>query len=567
MNPTRVGWFLVLAASTLLRVDMVRMAAWNRDAAAGLWIGLDWMQGGTFPLTGINSSTGAMTPNGVPLLGAALSLLPGGLLTMSLVLSLSQMLAIAWLCTKPRLPEGARLLMAAVILLDPFMVMHSLDIWNLYPTLTLLCLTACCLDMIRTNGSRFWWLASGFCISGLPALYLGNVAAVMALFVLGLSCTCYRILSRGPVAGCPRRAREDAPLRVSTSVLTHRSLPAPPLVITSPPFHPVYAIVLGALPALALSLIPYAAYLEANPESRDLLFNQAHVAQRSADHVQRALTHPFRLLCLPRSHILYGDSRIISEQTEKAVFGSFHAQTGLHLLLLSASILLWILARKKLAPCPFTRTLGLFYVILLGLFLILPSQVFTKVQQGVPYAAFVWILLLAPGLAAAWILGAWPRRIMTLLGSATILSGLWLAHRVTADHLEYKGERISPAGAPLEDLRRASAFLARSESTTVNVDYDFSHGNYAAVENEYRVYIPRNPAGSMAAGRSLDAELLMCHGLRNLNEGLAVRDSGQGDWLVTWSFVSREQLVDPWKSQAGDAADFGRLRVFKAQRQ
>lgn len=529
MSPGRLGWALLFLASTLLRLDMVRMAAWNRDAAAGLWIGLDWVQGGSFPLTGINSSTGAMTPNGVPLLGAALSLIPGGLTTMSLILSLSQMLAIAWLCWKPKMPEGARLLMASVILLDPSMVLHSLDIWNLYPTLTLLCLTACCLDGIRTNGSRLWWVASGFCISWLPALYLGNVAAVLAIVVLG-------ILHYGRTAVRPY-ARN---------------------------INPVYAFLLGALPALALSLIPYAAFLSANTESRDLLFNQAHIAERSADHLLRAFTHPLRLLLLPRSHILFGDSRIISDTTECGAFGSFHSQLFLHIFLLSASALAWILARSRLIPCSFTRTLGLFYIILLGLFLILPSQVFTKVQQGVPYSAFVWILILTPGLSAAWALGHLPRRVMTLIALAAVLNGLWLGHRLTADHLEYKGERVSPAGAPLEDLRRATALIARSaQGGTLNVDYDFTHSNYASVEREYRVYIPRNPAGSMAAGRNMDAELFLGHRIRNLNEGLEARDSGNGEFLVTWSFVTRDQLAEPWRSQAASPTDFGRLRVFK----
>lgn len=329
------------------------------------------------------------------------------------------------------------------------------------------------------------------------------------------------------------------------------------------PFRPVQTLILGALPAIFLSLIPYAAFLHGNPEAWDNLFHQAHLATRNGTIFLRALTHPFRLLFLPRGHILFGDSRILSEDTECGAYGSFHSQLALQALLVGSLGVAWLLGRRRAEPCPFTRRLGLFYLLVLAIFLILPSKVFTKDQQGVPYAAFVWVLLLAPGLAKAWNLGVWPLRVLFTLVLAVTLNGMLLGHRVAVDHLTYTGERISPAGAPLWDVRRAARFLAGPHRVDhLGLDYDFAHGNAADIEREYRVYLAGNPAGSMASGRILDAELLLAHGITNSNPALAERDTGQGDYLVTWSFVTQDQLSVPWRSRKLLSQDVGRLRLF-----
>jgi hypothetical protein len=118
--------------SGLFRCGVADRSDWGIDEAANLWLGTQMLSGHEVP-SGLVSSRGTPNLAGAPMIAAPLSLLPD-LLTVSRVLSLAHLVALAILGFALWRRGGSAVEIAAVLFLFPALLLASISMWNQYLT-------------------------------------------------------------------------------------------------------------------------------------------------------------------------------------------------------------------------------------------------------------------------------------------------------------------------------------------------------------------------------------------------------------------------------------------------
>jgi hypothetical protein len=126
-----VGCLFIL--SVLFRCGVADLSDWGIDEAANLWLGTQMLYGHEVP-SGLVSSRGIPNLAGAPMIAAPLSLLPD-LLTVSRVLSLAHLVALAILGFALWRRGGSAVETAAVLFLFPALLLASISMWNQYLTI------------------------------------------------------------------------------------------------------------------------------------------------------------------------------------------------------------------------------------------------------------------------------------------------------------------------------------------------------------------------------------------------------------------------------------------------
>jgi hypothetical protein len=198
------------------------------------------------------------------------------------------------------------------------------------------------------------------------------------------------------------------------------------------------------------------------------------------------------------------------------------------------------------------------------LFFVLPSRVFDKDQQGIAYVPILYLFFYIFLFKSYRQLKLHPFPLAASLVFLIFFSG-GLSYRIVREQLTYKGTHIPMNDAPLEHRLKAVAYIAKRSSGNnfLAVAYDFQHSNRARLEEEYKKYVAQNPFGAMASGRLYDAEFLMHYRLKNRNDNFLERSGVENDFLITYNFVSQQNLPQAWRKQQLTFHDFGRIRVYE----
>jgi hypothetical protein len=152
------------------------------------------------------------------------------------------------------------------------------------------------------------------------------------------------------------------------------------------------------------------------------------------------------------------------------------------------------------------------------------------------------------------------KRAAAALSALYVFANLIVGYQVVTSHLNYRGETLSNADVPLVQKTRAVDYIARdwrqvSASQSIPVYYDLE-GRWPWINDMGRRMNQWYPA-PMTTGRSFDYELLRKYGLSNSQEGVQVRNEGEGGYTITYAFQYHGD--DPAACQHV----FGRLLVLK----
>jgi len=179
--------------SGLFRCGVADRSDWGIDEAANLWLGTQMLSGHGVS-SGLVSSRGIPNLAGAPMVAAPLSLLPD-LLTVSRVLSIVHLMALAILGFALWKRGGSAVEIAAVLFLFPALLLASISMWNQYLTVPF---TAVVLSLLLflTDGrlgrlSRGWALVAFVLLAfAQPTVHLAafiDLAAHLMLLILVLA--------------------------------------------------------------------------------------------------------------------------------------------------------------------------------------------------------------------------------------------------------------------------------------------------------------------------------------------------------------------------------------------
>jgi hypothetical protein len=198
---------IALAASSILvRWQMADFSDWGIDEAANLWLGSEILAGRDVP-TGLISSRGIPNLSGAPWTAAPLALLPD-LLTVSRVLSILHMAALAVLGFSLSKRGGSHILIASFLLFSPGLLMTSPSLWNQYLTIPLTALLLPLMLFLADGrpdpSARAVALAAAtFLILLLPAVHLAAFVDLAAGVVLLMAVLWLRRCRVHPVIAGP----------------------------------------------------------------------------------------------------------------------------------------------------------------------------------------------------------------------------------------------------------------------------------------------------------------------------------------------------------------------------
>jgi hypothetical protein len=538
-------WTLLLAGLLCLivwdRGYWAEVAQWREDQACNLWLGYSRTLF-TLPV-GLISSVGTPNPNGMPLLAAALSLLPN-LWVISTALGVLQGALVMWVCWLLTGPRLLFFLLALPALASVVLRATSVEFWNQWILTDInLAFFALWLWYVRQRSAWAIIACAGLMLYA-PAVYLAGLlnAVVYFLFVL-------------------------VALFLYPPQLDRRHMIAPAIA----------GLVLFGL-AMRMTWAPYAHAME------KLLLP---VPPMTPKVVQTRLLRSLEAaLAFPHWSVAhwYHDSEASFLQSSDSITGP-EARRLLHrsgVLLFVQAVLAWVASltaatvwiRKRRPAAPFfmaeRQFLGrasvaslLFVMLTVTLCPLLGGPEWTNGErpdqqvQLLPFLLFAWFAL-------PFVVNL-PVRTAGLLRASTCLVALVfcavslpLGWKIVRSHLSYRGSSLTDADVPLRSQREAIDFIAhdwmaRTDDKRIPVSYQHGQGWV----NEFgKQLAPWYPA-PMTVGRAFDFELSRVYGLTNSQEGVQVRSSAAARYIVSYAFQR------PFRPRGVTAIphEFGRVRV------
>jgi hypothetical protein len=530
--PTKTQKYIVIGVcilfASLLLIDRyfwAQISQWREDQSTNIWLG--FTRGIHNIPVGLISSRKIPNPNGMPLLGAFLSLFPN-LLTVSLFLGISQIVLILLVGWKAFKGNWDYFLLATLPPLASIPLRStSVEFWNQY-TITLLNLFFLFWAVRYLDSASVWNLPPiVLLILFAPSLYLAGIvnAIVMTILTIGL------------------------------------------MVYRQPNWSNVWAISMIIFSLVALSFfITWLPYFHSVSLKQILAFNE------KAD--------PSVFVPLTFAH---ADTRILSPPTQ-FLLNLVDRMYGLQVIFACVvffSTFLTALFRERSTKYlgwngnpSITRlvtlsglfiTLSYIVSILLGGPNWLGGERSDQTIQFLPTLLFLIFLLpfsMVKSEGAKRIIG----RLSTLLAAAFVTVNLLCGFLILRDHLQYRGNVLTEADVPLVNKMHMVDFIANdwknhSTSKVIPVDYALGGGKWDWVP-EFGEKLTKWYPAVMTQGRSFDYELLRRYGLTNQQEGTQLRTFGNGRYLVTYAFE------DPPIVSEGQITHyiFGRLRVSVVER-
>jgi hypothetical protein len=544
-----VSWAIAIAGALLALVDRWRWAGisqWREDQATNLWLGYTRS---IFEIpVGLISSRGIPNPNGMPLVGSVLALLPDALWA-SWALGAAQCLVIVALCASLSAPAWARLVTGAVLLSSVLLRATSVEFWNNWVLTTVnLAMALSVVRYLRRPTPRWIPLWVG-CSLIAPALYLAGL--VNALLFVGTGAAL--LLAHPPRA----RAREWAAVAAVSAVLLALSL-----AVTWKPFFDQ----IGDVHAM----------LDQASDHRDV----GRIVLAALSAANAPLWHTSDWLSPSSFVILQNDPALMTPVASSALDWSLTAlatQRWVFLGTLAAAGLAAVLAFRDgriraLASDAGVRQLAWVSGMLVAAYVLSPlvgGPVWAEGERLEMAVCFVPFLLVAWFLAPSvlpmapvvrWIAGA--LTVAVALGFVAV--NAVLGESILASTRAYRGSVLPNSDVPLSQRMEVVDFIASdwravSRSDTVPVDYFVGGGKWDWVPAFGRALERWYPA-PMTMGRIFDFDLLRRHALRNYEEG-SPRRRWAGRYIVTYAFEPPPLI--PGRGVTHRV--FGRLRVTVVQ--
>ncbi len=516
-----IGGFLLFVSFFLVdRYYWAQISQWREDQSTNLWLGYT-REIHNIPV-GLISSRKIPNPNGMPLLGKLLSVLPN-LLAVSFFLGAAQVLLILLLGWKAYSGKWQYFLMATLPALSSIPLRAtSVEFWNQY-TMTLLNILFIFWAVRYLENASLWNLPPiAFLMLFAPSIYLAGIVNALAMAILTIGLLIYRRPNWSGVWG------------VALVILL--------LVVSS-----LFQTWLPYFRSISLGQI--LAYNEKAASSVVVPLNFAQADRR--------ILAPLTQFLLDLADKVYG---------LEILFACF-----LFLSLFLAALFKGLSSRNVESHRNSTIK-GI--VTLSGLFIIL-SYIFSvwlggpnwfrnersdQVVQFLPlFLLFIFLLpfTMVQDQREERIVGA----LCNLLAGIFVIVNLLCGWMIIRDHLQYRGNILTEADIPLVEKMQAVSFIAKdwkshSNSTIIPVDYDLGGGRWDWVPEFGKKLTKWYPA-VMTQGRSFDYELLRRYGLMNQQEGTQLRIFGNGRYLVTYAFEDPPIVTDGQITHYS----FGRLRV------
>ena len=532
-------WCLILAWVVVDRWLWTAVAQWGEDEGTNLWLGyvsrLDW----ELPAVGLLSSKQVPNPNGMPLLCAALSLLPT-LRWVSLVCSLAQAAAIVW--ASYELARGARWVRLSLMLPPLASVVlraASVELWNQWLFITINALFVALLAReLRKHHPRHY-VAMAWLILLSPTLYLAGLLNGL-LFAAALL-----------VLLTQRFDRIQWRSRSTRACLAAIALSAAISVwVTWLPF-------LRTLPLSKLTA------LQSAP-----LEQRAKIAWQAIEQTRHWIfeVHPPDL-----SAIFQSDEGINGPEVQR--YAEWAAQVftlQLWIALFALLVALICVLRRGRWPLRLTP-LWLFGGVLAayaGSPLLGGFEWHTGERSDQSMTFLVWLFWTAYSVP---LLGRSLGKLRGLLTVASVCTALiytglagYCGFAAVRAHLVYRGKILSDADVPVTHKEAALAFVARDwlarSREPVPLVYDIV-GNRGWVREHSEMLMEYLPGAMFTVGRALDWELARRFGLRNAHEG-ANKPRWRGDrYVMTYA----RNRVPRYLPAHAEHHLFGRLRVSVVQ--
>lgn len=532
----------------LLLVDRyywAQISQWREDQATNIWLGYTSTIG-NMPV-GLISSKDIPNPNGMILLGAILSVLPG-LISVSFFLGFVQIILVALVGLKSFGSDWRYILLATVPPLFSIVLRSSsVEFWNQY-VMTLVNIFFIFWAVKYLEDRSLWNLPPIITMILLaPSLYLAGVVNAIAMTILTVAIIIYK------------RPMMNNPIPVLIVILL---LVSSSLILTWLPYF--QNVGLEQITNYSKTRLGPVAMFQSAWES--LFGLPIYATFQWADRSTLSLA------------IKHADPRILSATSQflLKLIGRIHLVQAVFAFIAFAYTLLTALMTNKagresgdLIIFPIARV-----VILSGLFI--GTSYTLSAWLGGPawmdgerpdqivqfFPMFLFIIFLLPTMVAA---GGKAKKIITgtsfilllLFAAVNLLGGI----TIMRDHLQYRGNALTEADVPLIHKMQVVDFIAvdwkkHSNSNIIPVDYDLGGGVWDWVPEFGNALLQWYPA-PMTEGRGFDYELLRRYGLTNQQEGTQIRAFGNGRYLVTYAFEDSPQI----ETGTIDHYIFGRLRV------
>ena len=540
-------WLAAGALALAVVIDRhhwAEVSQWREDQATDLWLG--YAARGTGLPVGLLSSTGLPNPNGMPLLGAVLSLLPS-LAAVSTFLGLFQAIAIVVFCWTFLGDRPIPFWTVLLVLLSSVRLrgvgVEFCNHWVLTPFILLFLVV-----LLRHLRSPSWAALPLFALLALVpvSLYLGGLVESVVFAILSAAALALR-RPKGRAA-MPSIALTLCVLVLAAKLTWVRFFRAVPWsAATSLARSPLRE----RLPIAALAVVTFPRWI----------FQWARLDYWPLLQSHRAILDP----AARRLGVVTG----WIERTQAALL--------LVVLVLAAGRFASRLARRPSDGWSgFGRGLRRGAPFLLVLATLLLSYAVSPLVGGPDWAhnerldAAVRLLPLETFLivSAAWFLLPDRARVSRVLRAATIVLAVALVvtssmagWAVVRSHLGYRGAVLSDADVPLLDKERAIDFVAQDwlrshPGESVSVEYRVA-GRWESVRAEGATFGRWYP-DTYTIGRSYDYDLLRRFGLHNRRQGPSTDGpAGPSRYVLSYAFAPAPE--DPPGIFAHHL--FGRLRV------
>jgi hypothetical protein len=540
LRARRARWFGLGVLLVLVAIDRAAwtlVAQWREDQGTNLWLGYIGRLRRALPPVGLLSSANIPNPNGVPMLGAVLSLLPS-LFWVSLVCSMAQALAVIWAAAE--LSLGSTLTFSCLALPSlacVFLRGASIEFWNqwLFITVNALFIALLARDLRRHHPLHHVGIFLLILLS--PALYLLGVVNSL-VFAVGWGVLIVR-------------RRRVIRLRAPATLAS-------------------FGLMFGAVAiALWLTWLPFLHAVDWHALSdRDTPAPSARIAAAFA----ACKTVPAWILAAhppDLDMILHSDSRINGEDVDAlARLASWLYRTQLAVFGIAlATVIVRALIRKRRPPRLTPVWLLLLTVLAYAASPLLGGFSWHEGHRSDQSLEFLgWIMAVIFGVPA---FGGSLGRLRPWLSYATLIVALSYASVAAAcgvatvkAHLAYRGSIVSDADVPLIDKENVLQFVAddwhqRSESKRIPIFYELvgAMGWVTGHGEEFQRYVPES---TFTIGRALDWELSRRFHLRNAHEGEQTRHWNHDRYVISYAHARPPRYL-PRRSTR--TVFFGRLRL------
>jgi hypothetical protein len=552
LRKAKFAWILILCVLLLFiildRGYWTSVSQWREDQATNLWLG--YTRGPVALPVGLISSVNIPNPNGMPMIGALLSLLPN-LWWVSTVLGIVQGVLVLWVGWLMAGFGKKFFLFTLPALASVILGATSVEFWNQW-VMTSLNLLFFGLLIAYMRGPSLWKIPLLLLpMIAAPALYLAGLDNAIVFALLALAAVLYKR---------PHGKRRDWILAGGLCLL-----------------------ILGL--AFRVTWLPYLRAMEGKSLPGAGMTADAASA-RLVNTLETAVGFPAWWVlhwANPSEEVFYQSSRQILTPAANGVL-TLSRMLSLALALLSlaclAAAIVPIIRRRQPVSqlfMPDPRQTGRF--LLAGMALVFLAFTLSpllggpfwanaeRIDQSVQFLPF--FLLAWCGMPFAVRL---PERVAAIAKTLTLVllavfvcANLLLTVQIVNAHLGYQGDYLSNADVPLAEKEQAVRFIAqdwmsRSAEKTIGVTYDLGGGKWDYVPAFGQGLLMWYPA-PMTMGRALDYELLRVYGLTNNRENVQERPLYPTHYLVSYGFL-------PEPSHPGVVFKhylFGRLRVSVVQ--